>query len=102
MKFDNGPANATKYKLFLPRLRRLILTGTGLAHPNLIIRIASVPNGSKCFNGFKVNLPNRLAVSSPSLYEARAWLYSWTVSENNTIGIIIKYIGSITIFYTFT
>ena len=73
IKLDNGPAKATIY-VFFPFLNFNLQEQ--LAQPNLMIKIAKVPNRSRCFNGFSVNLPSLFAVSSPSLDAASAWLNS--------------------------
>ena len=88
MKFETGPARATIYRLFLPLMRFSIITGTGFAHPIPIRRMAKVPIKSKCLSGLRVSLPCLCAVLSPNIRAAKPWLYSWTLSENKTIGII--------------
>ncbi len=79
-KFAVGPAIATKTEWSLGFLKLRIFTGTGFAQPNkngncvIIINNGrtKVPNGSACFKGFNVNLPNILAVGSPKRSAAAA------------------------------
>ena len=39
------------------------------------------PKGSRCFRGFKVNLPLSLAVSSPKRYAMYPWENSWITTD---------------------
>jgi hypothetical protein len=67
IRFETGPASATKAKSLRGFLRLRIFTGTGLAHPILKNIIQSAPIGSRCLRGFNVRRPRLLAVESPSL-----------------------------------
>src|SRR6478672_11396268 len=71
-KLLNGPAKDTDTPASLGFLKKKRFTGTGRAQPNPATKIKIVPIGSKCFIGFKVNLPCFLAVSSPNFHAAKA------------------------------
>ena len=65
---ENGPARETNMIPFLLFLKLLELIGTGFAQPNLNIKRNINPIRSICLKGFRDNLPDRAAVSSPSRY----------------------------------
>jgi len=75
-RFAAGPAKATFIISVLGFFRYRASTGTGFAYPKPIIRIINDPIGSRCANGFNVNLPDCFAVGSPSLYATQAWANS--------------------------
>jgi len=67
-KFVAGPAIETHIMSFLGFLKLFGLTGTGFAHPIILVTMkANVPTGSRCFNGLSVSLPSIFAVGSPNL-----------------------------------
>jgi len=71
--FAKGPAAATLAEPYFLSLRFKGLIGTGFAQPKTILEPitskrkgkSTEPIGSKCFRGFKVNLPANFAVGSP-------------------------------------
>ena len=72
IKFDSGPANETIASSFKGLLKLFLFTGTGFAQPisahpdaKAAIGIIILPTMSRCLIGFRVNLPDFLAVSSP-------------------------------------
>ena len=65
-KFERGPANAVNAISCFGYLKLFGLTMTGFAQPNLKNKMKIKPIGSMCFKGFKVSLPSRFAVLSPS------------------------------------
>ena len=70
MKLANGPAIETTASAFLTEiflLKFLESISTGLPHPKPKNNSITIPIGSMCFNGFKLNLPCDFAVSSPNL-----------------------------------
>ena len=76
LKLAAGPAKATKPISLFGFFRSKGLKGTGFAQPKTKLPLLTKkrkrgkrkePKGSKCFKGFKDNLPLSLAVGSPSL-----------------------------------
>ena len=73
-KFDKGPAKETFISPYFLSLKLYGFTGTGFAQPNKIglpetnksIGKIIDPKKSKCFKGFRVNLPAYFAVGSPN------------------------------------
>ena len=86
-KLDSGPAKEIKAesRRGLARLYGSYLTG--FAQPKIIGNLSSisirgkrtVPYKSMCAKGFKVSLPIKRAVGSPSLSAIHAWAASWIV-----------------------
>ena len=65
--FEAGPASATSiWCVGLGMFLKSIMTG--FAQPKPTVKSKIVPRGSRCFKGFRVNLPIIFAVGSPNLY----------------------------------
>lgn len=84
-----GPANETHMRADRECWRSFHgLTGTGFAHPNPATKRSRLPIKSKCFNGFKVNLPALRGVSSPNRSATNACENSWTVRATKSVAIL--------------
>ena len=69
IKFENGPANATKALSLIGFLKFCELTGTGFPHPIILVTAkTNVPSGSRWRIGLRDSLPCDFAVLSPSRY----------------------------------
>ena len=72
IRFEAGPARAIRAESLLGCFKLKGSKGTGLPQPNLKRSNIIVPTGSRCFKGFRVTLPSREGVGSPSLSAAIA------------------------------
>lgn len=63
-------------------------TGTGFAQPNPMRISIKLPIRSRCLNGFKVNRPAFLGVSSPKRSATKACENSWIVSAIRRVTIL--------------
>ncbi len=59
---------------------------TGFAHPMKAMKTSNVPNGSKCFSGFKVKRPSNFGVGSPRRTAIHACAYSCNVKPTTSAG----------------
>ncbi len=73
---EKGPAKDTNIVSLFRFLKLLGFIGTGLAHPNLNNNKKINPTMSKCLKGLRVNLPEFLAISSPSKYATKPCAHS--------------------------
>jgi len=80
IKFEAGPARAIRAESRLGCLKLKGSKGTGLPQPNLKSTSMIEPTGSRWAMGFKVTLPWREGVGSPSLSAIKAWANSWIVT----------------------
>ena len=89
IKFIIGPAADTIASAALVEILPLKFLGfisTGLPQPIWANISIIIPIGSKCDNGFKLNLPCIFGVSSPSFTAAKACANSWNVIAIKTPG----------------
>ncbi len=75
------PADEIRINPPRPTLRLPKLTGTGRAHPNPTKKSISVPTGSRCLSGLRLNRPIILAVGSPIRQATHPWASSCRITE---------------------
>lgn len=101
-KLAKGPAKATLAESFLGFLKLEGSIGTGFAQPKTIPSFVGErnlsnnknpgkiiePKRSKCFKGFKLNLPETSAVRSPKIFAISPWEISCKMTEKRKMKMI--------------